>query len=368
VRQSGRDLQVSLRTRGRWQVAGLSGKPVLTADRPESHLCLELITKRRTLRGCFTANRRGRPRLIRATGGGEPTYRGVPARIQRADRRSIQARFRFGAIGLHPGNYRWRAISDWRGPACGDDEQPPEEPPAREARRLGRERGGCADRAPSHGTVAARIRHPRLVGCTRDGDSVNYAGSRSRKRIALTFDDGPSAYTGRILKILDRAGARGTFFELGSEMSGRASTMRAVLRQGSEIGNHTVHHLTHPSGADLAHTNRQVRRATGFTPCVYRPPYGLLHADTTAAARRLGMSTIIWDVDTLDWMTPGSGAIYGRAVSGARAGSIILMHDGGGFRGQTVDALSGIVSNLKHRGFELVTVSKLLGERTIWKP
>ena len=359
---------MSLRTRGRWRLAGLSGKPVLEADRPESHLCLELITKQRSLRGCFTANRKGRPRLIRATGRGEPTYAGVPARIRRPDRRSLQARFRFGAIGLHPGNYRWRAVSGWRGQVCGDDEQPPDEPGGHGSPHRAADPDACADRAPSHGTVAARIRHPRRVGCTRDADAVNRNGSRSRRRIALTFDDGPSAYTSRVLSILDHANARATFFMLGSQIPGRGPLMRRVLDHGHEIGNHGTNHVLNPSRGDIATTGNRIHAATGFTPCTFRPPFGALSGSTAAAVRALGMSSIIWDVDTNDWRLPGSGAIYSRAVSAAQPGSIILMHDGGGYRGQTVAALPQIISTLKGRGFDLVTVSKLLGERTLWKP
>jgi peptidoglycan/xylan/chitin deacetylase (PgdA/CDA1 family) len=78
------------------------------------------------------------------------------------------------------------------------------------------------------------------------------------------------------------------------------------------------------------------------------------------------MSTVIWDVDPRDWSTPGTSAIYSRVVGATRPGSIILMHDGGGNRSQTVAALPHIISTLRGRGYKMVTVSKLLGQRTVW--
>ena len=86
----------------------------------------------------------------------------------------------------------------------------------------------------------------------------------------------------------------------------------------------------------------------------------------SGAARAAGTATIGWNVDTRDWSTPGFSAIYHRAVS-ARPGSIVLMHDGGGFRGQTVAALPRIIRNLRSRGFKLVTVTKLLRGHYVYK-
>jgi peptidoglycan/xylan/chitin deacetylase (PgdA/CDA1 family) len=78
------------------------------------------------------------------------------------------------------------------------------------------------------------------------------------------------------------------------------------------------------------------------------------------------MTTVVWDVDPQDWSTPGSAAIYSRVVSATRPGSIVVMHDGGGNRSQTVAALPNIIHTLRGRGYRFVTVSKLLHQRTIW--
>ena len=110
-----------------------------------------------------------------------------------------------------------------------------------------------------------------------------------------------------------------------------------------------------------------IRDTTRFKPCLFRPPYGAIDGRLAAEAGAQKMKSILWDVDTNDWRTPGSGSIYSSIVS-AGSGSIVLMHDGGGYRSQTVAALGPAISNLKRRGYRLVTVSKLLGNRTIYRP
>ncbi len=116
----------------------------------------------------------------------------------------------------------------------------------------------------------------------------------------------------------------------------------------------------------MRETSRRIKHATGFAPCLFRPPGGAFDSRVVSDARSLGMSTVIWDVDPRDWSTPGSGAIYSRVVSATRPGSIVLMHDGGGNRSQTVAALPKIVHTLRHRGYRFVTVTRLLRQRTIW--
>ena len=237
--------------------------------------------------------------------------------------------------------------------------------PRRDGKRR-KPRGGkdlCADRLPDAGLIRGRLRPLQRVGCSVASPLVNRAGSSRGRRIALTFDDGPSPYTKRVLGILDRAGAKGTFFVVGSEVPGDTSELRRALAHGHELGNHSLNHELHPSSASLRATSDRIRAATGFTPCTFRPPYGDYNSGTVAAAQANGMSTVIWDVDPKDWSLPGSGSIYSRVVAGAHPGAIIIMHDGGGPRGQTVAALPRIIDELQSRGYDLVTVTKLLGER-----
>jgi peptidoglycan/xylan/chitin deacetylase (PgdA/CDA1 family) len=139
-----------------------------------------------------------------------------------------------------------------------------------------------------------------------------------------------------------------------------------VVNAGDEIGNHSYHHENDPSRSSMAATNSAIRRVTGFEPCLFRPPGGAFNSRVVGDAHALGMTTIIWNVDPRDWSTPGSSAIYSRVVSAARPGAIVVMHDGGGNRSETVAALPHIIKALRSRGYRMVTVSKLLGQRTIW--
>jgi peptidoglycan-N-acetylglucosamine deacetylase len=193
-------------------------------------------------------------------------------------------------------------------------------------------------------------------------------GSRERKRVALTFDDGPSEYTPGFLEVLRREGVPGTFFEVGQEMPGRDSTMRRIMREGDEIGDHTMHHTEYPGYADIAPTAIRIAAITHFKPCLFRPPGGTVNSSVVAAAAEAGMKTITWDVDPADWSTPGTSAIYSRIVDAAQPGSIVLMHDGGGNRGETLAALQRVIDTLRSRGYGFETVTGLLGDHMLYRP
>jgi peptidoglycan/xylan/chitin deacetylase (PgdA/CDA1 family) len=379
VTQLGRNTHVLLRTRGRWRFSQLDLKPQLKRAVPPNHLCLELRQDGRRSRSCFGSGSDGKPRVVggKVAGSGKVRkYSGVAVeRVKRPNRRSIEAIFPSEVIGLRPGGFRWRAISGSSHSSCSSIEPPTDKGPgyyprpgARHAPTQQDAAVTCSDRVPDQGSVKDKLRQLQIVGCTRDESLANRHGSRGKRQVALTFDDGPSQYTGRVMEILDRHQAKGTFYVIGSAVSGRGSLLRRMLRGGHEIGNHSMNHVQNPSHSNLAATNQRIRDATGFTPCTFRPPYGALSSATAGAAWQLGMSNILWDIDTRDWQLPGSWAIRERTVYPAQNGSIILLHDGGGFRGQTVAALPGIIVGLQRRGFELVTVSQVLGERMLLKP
>jgi peptidoglycan/xylan/chitin deacetylase (PgdA/CDA1 family) len=128
-----------------------------------------------------------------------------------------------------------------------------------------------------------------------------------------------------------------------------------------------MHHGVLAPASDLRATSSLIRRATGFTPCTFRPPAGVVNLSVAHAARAAGMTTVVWNVDSRDWTGLAPSAIKARATAVGR-GSIVLMHDGGGNRSPTVAALPSIISELKRRGFELVTVTRLLGNRMVWRP
>jgi peptidoglycan/xylan/chitin deacetylase (PgdA/CDA1 family) len=206
------------------------------------------------------------------------------------------------------------------------------------------------------------------IGCTHGGAPFHTHGPRGRKRIAIGFDDGPSVYTTRVLRVLREFDSHATFFEIGQQTSGRAAIMKKILSQGSEIGNHSLHHESDPSSESLRETNRLIRSATGFRPCDFRPPDGHVNSGLIARAHAQRMVTVDWDVDPRDWARPGVGAIASGVIHHAHKGSIVVMHDGGGNRSETVAALPAILSHFRHRGYRFVTVAELLGHHFIYPP
>lgn len=228
------------------------------------------------------------------------------------------------------------------------------------------------------GPTLTRLHTPKLVGCVPAGSSLVFSGSSRRHEIALTFDDGPwgTPPSMAFVNLLARYHVPATFFEIGSQISQydpKGAIERAMLADGDMIGDHT---WTHPvmTGLSPAHQTYQlestadaIRHATGFTPCLWRPPYGAYNRPLLSLARGLGMLTIYWSVDTRDWSLPGVGAIEQAALSGAANGGIILMHFGGGSRYETYDALPTIITTLRARGYQFVNVAQLLGLRMIYR-
>ncbi len=183
--------------------------------------------------------------------------------------------------------------------------------------------------------------------------------------VALTFDDGPSsAYTPKVLDILKRHGAKGTFFVLGSNAKRCSSIVSRAASEGHEIGVHTWSHINMARSSmekidsEVSRTAEVIRSITGKSPAVMRPPYGAVNARiVNHMYDRYGMRSILWDVDTQDWRRPGVSTVVSRAVNRAKPGSIILVHD---IHASTLAAIEGIVTGLQARGYTLVTVSELL--------
>lgn len=189
-----------------------------------------------------------------------------------------------------------------------------------------------------------------------------------KRAVALTFDDGPSEYTPQYLKILAQYGAAATFFTVGGQYQTFAPSAKAAHADGYVIANHT---WTHPQltgmsqGEQASEIDRtsNVMKSSGLPmPQLFRPPYGAYNQDTLASLKKQNMLLVLWDVDTLDWSRPGSEAIKSNVFNQVKPGSIILMHDGGGDRSQTLAALPDIIKGLRARGFQLVTVPRLLAE------
>jgi peptidoglycan/xylan/chitin deacetylase (PgdA/CDA1 family) len=191
-------------------------------------------------------------------------------------------------------------------------------------------------------------------------------GGREHRDIALTFDDGPGPFTPGVLRVLHRLHVPATFFAIGEmERYFSASSVKEG-REGDVIGDHTETHpaLAHLSSHDQqAQIDRQaatLRRLGLPSPRLFRPPYGSFNAATFRILRQEGMLMVLWSVDTEDYTQPGVHAIVRNALAGARPGEIIVMHDAGGTRTQTIAALPTLIHDLRGRHYHLVTIPEML--------
>jgi peptidoglycan-N-acetylglucosamine deacetylase len=180
--------------------------------------------------------------------------------------------------------------------------------------------------------------------------------------VYLTFDDGPSVYTPQILATLEARGVRATFFVLGANAVSYPSYVRQENAAGNVIGDHTWDHpdLTTLSPdqvrQQLESTADEIEFLTGKRPTLWRPPYGRYNSTVTQIASSIGLSMRLWDVEPRDWSLPGTNEIVRRVVDNVRNGGIVLLHDGGGDRSQTVAALGTIISTLQGRGYRFDTL------------
>ena len=190
-----------------------------------------------------------------------------------------------------------------------------------------------------------------------------YIKKRTRKAVALTFDDGPSPKTTPVaLDLLKKYNAKGTFFMVGHAVEGNEDIIKQIVEQGHQIGNHSWDHpvLTKISlekaKSQINDTTAALKKASGLDVHIMRPPYGAINGAIQAA---VDQSFILWDVDTLDWKNRNTASIM-KEVRKAQPGSIILMHD---VHQTTIDALPLILQYLTEQGFEMVTIEELMGDQ-----
>jgi len=222
------------------------------------------------------------------------------------------------------------------------------------------------------GQSALRPRHRRSPAENRGIDRVlkrtpfiTGGGGRVRE-VALTFDDGPGPYTPQVLDALRRAHAPATFFVVGQMLRYFSASLRAEERDSFIVGDHTENHPQMARLAKSAQVSQIADAAGGLRlrgvpyPRLFRPPYRSFSATTLAALRRFRMLMILWTVDSRDYTRPGVAVIVRNVLSAVRPGAIVLMHDAGGERSQTVQALPFIIRALRRRHLRLVTVPRLL--------
>lgn len=215
----------------------------------------------------------------------------------------------------------------------------------------------------AHGTFH---RNSPLFGRVR----THVSGQGKAPAVALTFDDGPNPdATPRILDALGERGVRATFFVLGRHAERWPALVRRAADEGHLIANHGYFHrklhLRSPGYVrrDLELGTEMIERAGAARPRHFRAPHGFRAPWVSSIARQLGQETVGWSLGVWDSDRPGSERIAERTLAGARAGSILLLHDGDGYdpagdRRQTADAVPVIVDRLLARGFELVTVDR----------
>lgn len=182
---------------------------------------------------------------------------------------------------------------------------------------------------------------------------------KNKKMVALTYDDGPSIYTPRILKTLKENNSVATFFVVGNRVPMYSDTVKKAYGMGCEIGNHTYEHkiLTRADAAGIrnqvSRTNVAVKKITGTDPIVMRPPGGAVN---NMVKSQTGMPMILWSIDTLDWRTRNAASTKTAVLDHVKDGDIVLMHD---LYEATANASTTIIPTLVERGYQLVTVSEL---------
>lgn len=182
---------------------------------------------------------------------------------------------------------------------------------------------------------------------------------KNKKMVALTYDDGPSIYTPRILKTLKENNSVATFFVVGNRVPMYSDTVKKAYDMGCEIGNHTYEHKSLPNLSEtevkrqISKTNKEVKKAIGEKPVIMRPTGGATNANVK---QWVGMPSIIWSVDTLDWKTRNADSTRRAVLNRVKDGDIVLMHD---LYSATATASETIIPELVRRGYQLVTVSEL---------
>jgi peptidoglycan/xylan/chitin deacetylase (PgdA/CDA1 family) len=236
--------------------------------------------------------------------------------------------------------------------------------------------GGGDHRAPKpRATVrhVAPARPPSLVA--RENRAIDdvarrlpfiVAGGGERREVALTFDDGPGPFTDQVLDVLGRERVPATFFVVGAMVPYFRPQLGREIGQGYVIGDHTMTHRSLRGRsrdlqlAEIAGDAGLLHNDGATTPRLFRPPYGLFDRHTLDVLRRRNMLAVLWTVDSRDFSRPGVSSIVHNVLANVKPGAIVMLHDAGGDRSQTVAALPEIIRRLRRRGYRLVTVPRLL--------
>jgi peptidoglycan/xylan/chitin deacetylase (PgdA/CDA1 family) len=330
------------------------------------------VTAQVCVAGPKAHGRSARLQVIPASG--KPHF--IAATVKRSSSSNLTATFTPASIGISFKPTRWQVSSTLTAAGCGSQPggttksgaQPKSGGPAKA--------GICKSLFPRNPAVA-KLHTPQLAGCVASGAPFVTSGpSNHGKVVALTFDDGPWVQTAQFLKVLEHYHVPATFFEIGEQIStyGEGGAIeRRMLADGDMIGDHTWSHPDVSGGGTFARDQivraaAAIKSAThGFQPCLFRAPYGAVSSALFAVTRSLGFKAIQWDVDPVDWSRPGTAAIEQRVLSHVHPGAIVLQHDGGGDRSETLAALPDEIQTLKRRGYRFETITQMFGMKLLYK-
>lgn len=205
------------------------------------------------------------------------------------------------------------------------------------------------------------VKKPRLSHepSAQTKDDTSKTDCQKHACVALTFDDGPSIHTDKLLDILKEKGAHATFFVLGKSAKYQTQTIKRMAQEGHEIESHTFRHRDlrklnqDEIATELRETDEILEKIIGRRSQFLRPPYGAVSDSVKSDVKR---PLILWSVDPLDWKDRNTDLIIER-MSTAKVGAIILGHD---IYDTTIEAIGPVIDNLRKKGYQLVTVEELL--------
>lgn len=223
-------------------------------------------------------------------------------------------------------------------------------------------------KTPTNTWQGRYLRYPQATTCY-------HQGGHPKNKVSITFDDGPDpGWTPLILDLLKERDIKAAFFVVGKNGASHPELVQRIINEGHEIGNHTY---SHPNVARISNnqfklelnaTQRLLSTLTGHYTILFRPPYQadsrphrVVDALPIIEAQRMGYVTVCENIDSEDWNKPDADTIYKRVVDRRREGNILLFHDGGGDRSETLKALPPVLDFLKERGDKVVALSTLIG-------
>jgi len=191
-------------------------------------------------------------------------------------------------------------------------------------------------------------------------------GKPTDRRVALTFDDGPNRkHTRQVLGILRKHNARATFFVLGESAKHNPDLIKQIAAEGHLVASHS---WDHPKRIGLEEWRAQIQRTrdailkAGVTPSPYlRPPHGIINKAVKQACAEQGLTIVLYTLLSSDWTLPGKDQLVRQVVGKLAPGGIVVLHDGGGDRRETVEALPEIIRGLRAKGLQLARLDELLG-------